>query len=244
MTPSIRPAIIDSHGKPGIAGSIIGVETELVVELTVVVGVLATVTVDTAVLTTVVANGLVAVIAGSVDDAALELVIDEDTIVVTGETLEVVVSVEVEVVPPLLTVGGTIGSRWKMPLRPSVRVLGCAPTAQPSVGFVVKTENKPNPLATDMGIARLVQDAPFHQAVNAFPEHVEGIVVVRATLQPTAHPSPLPAVVPYESTWTDVHVAVEGPLAALPTAQSPPLLIVVMIVLSAPTIQPWFESEK
>jgi len=58
-TPKIKPAIIDSHGNPGIAGSSTGVETELVEELTVVVGVFSTVTVDTAVLTTVVATGVV-----------------------------------------------------------------------------------------------------------------------------------------------------------------------------------------
>ena len=58
MTPRIRPAIIDSHGKPGIAGSTIGVVTELVDELIVVVGVLETVTVDTEVLTTAVVGEL------------------------------------------------------------------------------------------------------------------------------------------------------------------------------------------
>jgi hypothetical protein len=56
--------MIDSHGKPGIAGSAIGVETELVDELNVVVGVLETVTVDIAVLTIVV-DGVV-VVTGSV----------------------------------------------------------------------------------------------------------------------------------------------------------------------------------
>ena len=61
MAPSMRPAIIDSHGKPGIAGSTIGVEMEIVDELTVVVGVLATVKVDTAVLTTVVVKGFAVV---------------------------------------------------------------------------------------------------------------------------------------------------------------------------------------
>ena len=52
--PVIKPAIMDSQGKPGIAGIIIGVETELVEELKVVVGVLETVTVDTSVLTIVI----------------------------------------------------------------------------------------------------------------------------------------------------------------------------------------------
>jgi hypothetical protein len=52
--------MIDSHGKPGIAGRANGVETELVEDVT-AVGVLSTVMVDTAVLTTVVTDGLVLV---------------------------------------------------------------------------------------------------------------------------------------------------------------------------------------
>jgi hypothetical protein len=117
-----------------------------------------------------------------------------------------------------------------------VPALGCAPTAHPSVGLVVKTENIPNPQATGVGKLRPVHPAPFHQAVTslAVPGHVLGVVAVagvRATLHPTAHPSPLPAVVPKVSTCTDVHAAVEGALAAVPKAQTPPLLFVVMIVL-------------
>lgn len=88
MTPKISPAMMDSQGKPGIAGSTIGVETELVVVELTVVGVLATVNVDTAVLTTVVVSGLV-VTAGSVvialDDITLVFVleVEEGTVVVT-----------------------------------------------------------------------------------------------------------------------------------------------------------------
>jgi hypothetical protein len=207
MTPRIRPAIIDSHGKPGIAGSTIGVVTVLVAELTVVEGVLSTVTVDTETLAIVDSSELVVSTAWVVvlDDVTLEL--DEDTIVADAELdAEVsVVSDEFDVVPPPLNVGGVIGSRWKIPVRGFMEpvVLGCAPTAHPSVELVVNTENNPNPLATGVGMFILVHPAPFHHAVTSFPEHVRGVVAVaavRSTLQPTAHPSALPAVVPYVST--------------------------------------------
>ena len=49
--------MMDSHGKPGIAGSVIGVETVLVL----LVGVLTTVRVETAVLTDVTVRELVVV---------------------------------------------------------------------------------------------------------------------------------------------------------------------------------------
>ena len=49
------------------------------------------------------------------DDVAPELVLDEDTVTVTGETVEDTVVVDTVAdawfVPPLLTVGGTTGSR-------------------------------------------------------------------------------------------------------------------------------------
>jgi len=81
-TPSIKPAIIDSHGKPGTAGRTIGVETDIVVELIEVVGVLTTVIVDTdvdtdvdtEVLTTVVVSELVVVEALEIELTELELV--------------------------------------------------------------------------------------------------------------------------------------------------------------------------
>ena len=60
VRPIISPAIIDSHGNPGIAGSTIGVETEIVELL--VVGILTTVVTETEVLTTVVVTELVVVI--------------------------------------------------------------------------------------------------------------------------------------------------------------------------------------
>lgn len=73
--------MIDSHGKPGIAGKTIGVVTELV-ELLVVVGVLATVSVDTDVLTKVVVRELV-VVTGIVDSLeVVELAIELDSLVV------------------------------------------------------------------------------------------------------------------------------------------------------------------
>jgi hypothetical protein len=76
----MMPAIMDSHGKPGIAGSTIGVETEIVVELLVVVGVLTTVIVDNEVLTTVVVIELVVVtdsVAAEVDVLTCELICEE-----------------------------------------------------------------------------------------------------------------------------------------------------------------------
>jgi len=124
-----------------------------------------------------------------------------------------------------------------MPERVFTPVLGWAPTAQPSVGFVVKTEYKPKPGATGSGIAMLVHVAPLNQAVSAFPVLLS---------KPTVHPLPPPAVLLQVSTWTDLQIVVEGEtmLAAPPTVQIPPLLIVEMIVLPDPTIHPWFESEK
>ena len=78
--PSIRPAMIDSQGKPGTAGITIGVETEIVVELLVVVGVLTTVIVDTDVLISVVVSELVAVrdIVEALDETELMELINVD----------------------------------------------------------------------------------------------------------------------------------------------------------------------
>ena len=106
--PSMIPAIMDSHGKPGIAGSAIGVETETVVELLVIVGVLTTVIVDTEVLTTVVPSELVVVsdVEEPLDD--VELVIEEDTVVVA---IELELEAEVVLVACCPTTGGIAGSR-------------------------------------------------------------------------------------------------------------------------------------
>ena len=108
------PAIMDSQGKPGIAGSTIGVETETVVELLVIVGVLTTVIVETEVLTTVAGE---LVVTRDVEEALddVELVI-EDMVVVTIELeleLEVELELELEVVLVACwpTTGGIVGSR-------------------------------------------------------------------------------------------------------------------------------------
>ena len=267
--PSTMPAMIDSHGKPGIAGRTMGVETEVVVTV-LVPGVLTTVIVDTAVLTTVADGELVAVTA--VEEVSLELVPEPDPEpdpVAVALAVDVVLEVELDVELELgvevavddalevvacccPTTGGTAGSRWKIPVNAVgtavavaqvVPALGCAPTAHPSVGFVVKTEKRPSPQETGVGMFIPVHPAPFHQAVTSFAVagHVMGAVAltaVRGMLHPTAHPSPLPAVVPKVSTCTDVHAAVAGALAAVPRAQTPPLLFVVMIVLWSPTIHP------
>jgi hypothetical protein len=85
------PAIMDSHGKPGIAGSTIGVETEIVVELLVVVGVLTSVIVDTDILTTVVVIGVV--VTSDVVDALDDVLLDSSDDVVVTEELEVALDV-------------------------------------------------------------------------------------------------------------------------------------------------------
>ncbi len=105
---------MDSHGKPGTAGSTIGVETEIVVELLVVVGVLTTVIVETEtdVLTTVGGSELVVVtgIVEALDDVELvtELVTEPGVVVVaTGPDVEF----EPVVVTCWPTTGGVRGSR-------------------------------------------------------------------------------------------------------------------------------------
>jgi len=97
---------MDSHGKPGIAGSTIGVETEIVVELLVVVGVLTTVIVETDVLTTVVVSELV-VVTGIVEELN-ELVAETGAVTVATE---LDVELELELVTCWPTTGGTAGSR-------------------------------------------------------------------------------------------------------------------------------------
>jgi len=105
---------MDSQGKPGIAGSTIGVETETVVELLVIVGVLTTVIVETEVLTTVVAGELVVTrdVEEALDD--VELVI-EDMVVTIELELELEVELELELEVVLVacwpTTGGIVGSR-------------------------------------------------------------------------------------------------------------------------------------
>jgi hypothetical protein len=79
IAPSMMPAMIDSHGNPGIAGNVIGVETVIVLEVLVVVGVLTTVIVETEVLTTVVIGELVVV---------TDAVETKDVEVLTCETVE------------------------------------------------------------------------------------------------------------------------------------------------------------
>jgi hypothetical protein len=144
----MMPAMMDSHGKPGTAGRTIGVETEIVAELLVVVGVLTTVIVETEtdVLTTVVGSELVLVkgIVEALEEVELATIVG---VVVVATELDVELEFELAVVTCWPTTGGTVGSRWKMPDRSFVPMLGCAPTAHPSVGLVVKTDSKPNPEA-------------------------------------------------------------------------------------------------
>jgi hypothetical protein len=103
----MMPTMMDSHEKPGIAGSTNGVETEIVVELLVVVGVLMTVIVDTEVLTTVVVRELVVVtdsVAAEVDVLTCELTCEEMNVEPVVTELE---AVEVAVLPLPLATGGS-----------------------------------------------------------------------------------------------------------------------------------------
>ncbi len=106
------PAIMDSHGKPGTAGRTIGVETEIVVELLIVVGVLTTVIVETEtdVLTTAVGIELVVAtgIVEALDD--VELVTEPGVVVVaTGPDVEFELALVLWTCWP--TTGGVRGSR-------------------------------------------------------------------------------------------------------------------------------------
>ncbi len=132
--------MIDSHGKPGIGGNVIGVETELVLEVDsdvddvvdvdVDVGVLMTVVVTTDVLATV-CDELVEL----VDELTTELVVEEVLLLTTE--VEVVTSVEVDVVVEGGGGGGGPppgGSRWRITAKfgkvPDNTLL---PTAKPLV---------------------------------------------------------------------------------------------------------------
>ncbi len=133
VKPRMMPAMIDSHGKPGIGGSTIGVETAIELDDVAMVGVLMTVFVTTEreVLTTVVLNELVAV-TGTDDVAMLEVLTIE--LLITVE--DALVGVD-DVVPGPPPPGG--GSRWIIiPSVPSKGGIVLAsptvpPTAKPSV---------------------------------------------------------------------------------------------------------------
>lgn len=133
INPNIRPAMIDSHGKPGIGGSVIGVD---IVEVELVDGVLTTVVVWTEVLTDVltevltmvVVNELV-VVAGGVDVELLKLDDVEATLVVVPAGVDDVV----------VTGAPAGGSRWNIipsdPAKGGI-VLGLpavVPTANPLI---------------------------------------------------------------------------------------------------------------
>jgi hypothetical protein len=143
--PRIMPAMMDSHGKPGIGGNAKGVETELeadvVAACVVVVGVLTAVLVTTDVLTMV--EELVALV------AAVALVALVAVVEVTG-TVEVLAAVLLEVLAAVvLDVASAVtppgGSRWNiMPSDPAEgsMVLGLpavVPTAKP---LVLESRNK------------------------------------------------------------------------------------------------------
>jgi hypothetical protein len=122
--------MIASHGKPGIAGSIIGVVTEIVVELLVVVGVLTSVIVETDVLTTVVVSELV-VVTGVVEALNDVELVSEVGVVTVVTTLELELELEVVLVTCCPTLGGIAGSRWLPNDEKSLEI-----NSKPAVGSV------------------------------------------------------------------------------------------------------------
>ncbi len=127
--PMITPARIDSNGKPGIGGSVIGVETELVEVLTTVVevvGVLTAVVVITEELselvTTVVVIELVVI---GVDEVEVEM-LD----VVEAALVVLLVGVDdVEVVADTPPGGSRCRTKSRLDVLPKI----CEPTASPLV---------------------------------------------------------------------------------------------------------------
>ncbi len=123
--PRIMPAMIDSKGKPGTGGNVKGTDTELDVDVlagcVVIVGVVDTVNVTTAVLTVVGVDVALADVTGVEDvvvtlltlltlevlDVALEVVVTTDVLVTTLVDVEAVVVAP----PPPPPVGGLSGSR-------------------------------------------------------------------------------------------------------------------------------------
>ena len=143
--PSMMPAMIDSHGNPGTAGRVIGVETEIVLEVLVVVGVLTTVNVETEVLTTVAIDELVDV---------TDSVVAEDVELLSCEAVEVLsVLFCVVVACCCWMTGGLSGSRCMILDR--LPPLTGRPTAQPSCGPVKKTDRSDIPgvvLSASIGV--------------------------------------------------------------------------------------------
>ena len=158
--PNMSPAMIDSHGKPGMAGRTIGVVNAVVAE--VIVGVvLATVTVDTDMLGTVVVKELAIVLDIATVDAAvvgvtLTLVVDTSGVVAWVELVSAVPDAVVVTVACCPATGGLSGSKWNMPAKGGVVVPeGPAPTDHPSCVFpdCPHTELRARPGANGKGIA-------------------------------------------------------------------------------------------
>jgi hypothetical protein len=185
------PAAIDSHGKPGTAGTTRGVvalddDDE---EDAVTVRVLTDVAVAELLVDWLVAElevwvevlTWVDVVAVEAELVVLEIVeVEEDDVL----ELEVLVVVTICMVVTIW-VGRSGGSRWKIPDSDVVPEIP-APTAKPSVGDVRYTEYNPRPGASAGAIGILVQAAPSQWAKTGFP----------AGSYPTAQPSPLPEPVP------------------------------------------------
>jgi hypothetical protein len=226
--------MIDSKGKPGIGGRVMGVvtdEDDFTEDLLTVVPVLTEVLADVEVI------GVVDVLTTGVEDEIeVDVLTWDDVGVDELEVLWVVVCWP--------TTGGLAGSKWKMPASGVAAKFTPAPTAQPSVGEVKYTECRAKfdgrePPANDGAIGIAFQPAPLKSARMGF-----GGGPVPSS--PTAQPSPLPDPVPNVSTNTDRSTVVEGaPFTwfAPPLQLTPPLFVVTIVELS-PTIHPSFGSLK
>jgi hypothetical protein len=135
--PTITPAIIDSHGNPGIAGSTRGVVAEDdVVTVCVTTAVVLTMEVEIDVLISVVV-AVLAVVTVLPCDEEEELALLEVVLLVIVNVELPAVTVVVTSDPPLPLVGGFSGSKWNTPASGIGGVVienpeGPAPTAQPS----------------------------------------------------------------------------------------------------------------
>jgi hypothetical protein len=206
------PAMIDSSGNPGIAGTVRGVTMLLVDvaadvarELLVLVVVEVVDVIDADVDATLLWV-LVEVVTTLLEaELVLELLVVDARLLLV-EVAEVVGWVLLELVATVVVApitGGLGGSRWKMPDR-DMAASTPPPTANPSVADVRYTDRKPKPVGERPGASPagtvLAQEFPSQCAITGFDNSgFAGLV----PSSPTAQPSPLPEPTPYVSTYTD-----------------------------------------
>jgi len=193
MNPSIAPAMIDSHGKPGIAGSVIGVVTAIELVVPLVVGVLVTVITEREVLMTVVVIELVTdwvdvlekyVLVSASGDVELSVV------TLGGAEVDDTEVASVAVTPPG-------GSRWNIIPREATPPI-VAPTANPFVPDLRKMLFKRPMLLAGIGMYTSVT---VFQAVPSQCRKTGNLLTIS---WPTAQPSV------EESTTIDVRLSFDA----------------------------------